>query len=761
MALRRRRPSSTAADGSGQVHISCERPLAGATTVAHGHLEVSGWVSTPAPLESVTIEMDGDEIRVKELASAPAQHASGVVQRFHGRIKTQHRAPGPRAIQVAARDAAGNRASCSREVDLQPFEKLSTETLELALAEGRTVMSIDMPGRGAVLLADYISIRGWAHCPRGVREVVLFVDGRRRCAVPHGLPRPDLSARWDIEGLDSSGLLLGLDLSSWSPGRHTLAAIAYGNDGRAVGRSTHFRLGADEQARRALRRSDGVPGIRARASGLPAPRAESMTVCPLNADPGLERSLAAQTVDGCTVDRPGDLSSCLRAIAQRRDGHQLLVGAGVMLEPHAVEELLTALATRPQAEVVYTDEESPPRVGADPEPFLKPSWSPELLASTDYVGPLVAVSAHAARAALDAHPAPVESIYELLLRLVDTGTTVEHLPAAVFSYERAERADRDPARLAIERLASIQGRRAQVTELSQPGCRHVGWEIRDQARVSIVLLTGGKPIAMDCVRSIREHTTYENVEVVIVDASGHGAAQRLVPLVADMPHRVVTYRGRFHFCTASNLGAQAATGEHLLFLNDDIEVRSPDWIERMLEHSQTPGVGVVGAKLLYPDTTIQHCGVMLGGGAIGPRHPFRGMREDAGGYRDLLRVARNSSAVTAACMMVPATLFWELGGFDEALVVEFNDTDLCLRALEHGSRVVWTPRAVLTHYEQLTRGGALCLPDHATFAARWGGRFPRGDPFYHPALSETRDYVLAVPSEKLAEPASARSKLDL
>ena len=350
--------------------------------------------------------------------------------------------------------------------------------------------------------------------------MVLFVDGHRRCAVPHGLPRPDLSARWDIEGLDSSGLLLGLDLSSWSPGRHTLAAIAYGNDGRAVGRSTHFRLGADDQARRALRRSDGVPGIRASASRQPAPRAEAMTVCPLNADPGLERSLAEQTVDGCAVDHHGDLSSCLRAIAQRRDGHQLLVSGGVTLEPHAVEELLTALATRPQADVVYTDE-SPRPSGGDPQPFLKPSWSPELLASADYVGPLVTVSAHAARAALDAHPARW-SRSRLLLRLVDTHTTVEHLPAAVFSRKRPERADGDPARLAIERLASIQGRRAQVTELSQPGCRHVGWEIHDQARVSIVLLTGGKPIAVDCVRSIREHTTYHNVEVVIVDASGTG-----------------------------------------------------------------------------------------------------------------------------------------------------------------------------------------------------------------------------------------------
>ena len=106
-------------------------------------------------------------------------------------------------------------------------------------------------------------------------------------------------------------------------------------------------------------------------------------------------------------------------------------------------------------------------------------------------------------------------------------------------------------------------------------------------------------------------------------------------------------------------------------------------------------------------------------------------------------------------MMVPRSCSGSWAGFDEALVVEFNDTDLCLRALDHGARVVWTPRAVLTHYEQLTRGGALCLPDHVTFAERWGGRFSRGDPFYHPALSETRDYVLATPAGSSPRPANA------
>ena len=181
-----------------------------------------------------------------------------------------------------------------------------------------------------------------------------------------------------------------------------------------------------------------------------------------------------------------------------------------------------------------------------------------------------------------------------------------------------------------------------------------------------------------------------------------------------------------------NQGASRARGEHLLFLNDDAEVTTPDWLERMLEFSQQAEIGAVGAKLFFPNGRLQHAGVAVLGGR--PVHPFYAHRGDHAGYFSSLLAPRNCSAVTGACLMTRADVFRSMGGFDEGFPLNYNDVDYCLRLIAGGRRVVCTPHARLCHHELGTRRPGVCREEADAFRRRWGAAWA-ADPFHNPNLS--------------------------
>jgi len=403
------------------------------------------------------------------------------------------------------------------------------------------------------------------------------------------------------------------------------------------------------------------------------------------------------------------------------------------LAPQALARLAAAMGARPAPDLVYADEDALMADGERGAAFLKPGWSPELLLSVDYVGPLIAIGPRAAGAAIAAGSEPPQTIYELLLRIVDAPLTVERIPEVLFtSHTPRVPADDPRTREAIAGLAGRWGRRAHVAALERPGTRDVRWRLDAEPLVSILIPTRSQSLLTRCLRSLRERTSYANLELVILDSSAGGlAAEELLEGVA---HRVVPFRGRFEFSAAINAAAEAAAGEHLLLLNDDTEVGTPDWVERMLEQLITPGVGIVGCKLLYPSGEVQHAGVVISPEASGVGHVNVGFPADAPGYRGMLGMTRNWSAVTGACMMVSRELFSELGGFDEAFRSEFSDVDLCLRAIEKGRRVAWTPHASLTHHERSSLPMEVNQADLELFVERWSSRYASGDPFYHPAF---------------------------
>jgi len=253
-----------------------------------------------------------------------------------------------------------------------------------------------------------------------------------------------------------------------------------------------------------------------------------------------------------------------------------------------------------------------------------------------------------------------------------------------------------------------------------------------------------------CLDSIAS-SSYANYEVIILENfSEHRetlAYYRQLERRSEL--RIVPWTKPFNYAAINNFGAAHSRGDVLLFLNNDVEAINPDWLEGMVKHALRPEVGAVGAKLLYADGTIQHAGIVVGMGGIAG-HVHRLFPRDADGYMQRLRLTHNCAAVTGACLMTRRAVFEQVGGFDEAFVLAFNDVDLCLQIQAAGYRVLWTPEAELYHLESKTRGYedtteklARFGREYRLFVAKWERYLQNGDPYYNPNFRLDRaDYAL-------------------
>jgi GT2 family glycosyltransferase len=254
----------------------------------------------------------------------------------------------------------------------------------------------------------------------------------------------------------------------------------------------------------------------------------------------------------------------------------------------------------------------------------------------------------------------------------------------------------------------------------------------------------------EAIESIDLISTYTNYEIVIIDNGSQDpeAVTYLASLAKRAGLRVVRDDLPYNFSRLNNEGVAQSKGEVVCLLNNDIEVLTPDWLEEMLSFAIKPDVGAVGARLWYPDGTLQHGGVILGFGGIAAHAHLR-LSKGYCGYYGRAALQQELSAVTGACLMVRRKVFDEVGGFDEQLAVDFNDVDFCLRLRAAGYRNIWTPFAELIHHESATRGKPDNPQKFARFQQethfmkmRWGKTIEQ-DPFYNPNLSTTAaDYSI-------------------
>jgi O-antigen biosynthesis protein len=430
------------------------------------------------------------------------------------------------------------------------------------------------------------------------------------------------------------------------------------------------------------------------------------------------------------------------------------------LAPFALFEVVKVLNKIPDLDYIYSDEDKLNKTNKRIEPFFKPDWSPDYFLSCMYTCHLgiyrknIIDEIGGFRSYYDG-----SQNYDLVLRVIEKTQNIYHISEVLY-HRRISRLvandEKSKSHIAAKKALTDYMLRNYILGEILDGPSSTTYRLKRQIianpLVSIIIPTKDKAnVLKGCIESILTKTDYTNYEIIIVD--NQSVEQRTfdyyksISTISKM--RILNYNDFFNYSTINNYAASLAKGEHLLFLNNDTEVLSREWLSSMLEHSQRNEVGAVGAKLLFRNKSIQHCGVIIGlGGVAG--HPCSRL------YKTYYQGARpsvisNYSAVTGACLMLRKSVFDEVGGFDTRLAIGFNDIDLCLKIRELKYLIVYTPYALLFHYESLTRGyddehsvKKVRYKEECDFMhKRWGDIIDRGDPYYNPNLSlEKCDFSL-------------------
>jgi GT2 family glycosyltransferase len=415
----------------------------------------------------------------------------------------------------------------------------------------------------------------------------------------------------------------------------------------------------------------------------------------------------------------------------------------------ALFQIAYELACRPDTEILYSDEDWMDSEGRRFSPRFKTGWNPDLLLAEDYIGRLAVYSR-----ALFLRAGGLRQDYEgahehdLALRAgaAASPSCIRHIPAVLCHRAgeppaRPEATDRaSQSRRAVQDLILSSGATATVSPApGAPLCHRVAWHLSTLPLVSIIVPTRDRADLLEqCADGLLHHTDYPSIEVIVADNGSEQprTKQLFERLETTAQVRILPFDGPFNWSAVNNRAAQEARGEVLVFLNNDIQVTQPGWLLEMASHAMRPETGAVGAKLVFPDGSIQHAGVWLV--PVGARHYFHLAGRGESGYLNQLILTRNLSAVTGACMAIRRALFCELGGFDTSLQVSYSDIDLCVRLVEAGYRIVWTPYAELIHLESASRGSNEWRLENEErerllFVQRWAGRVAC-DPFLNPNL---------------------------
>jgi O-antigen biosynthesis protein len=441
------------------------------------------------------------------------------------------------------------------------------------------------------------------------------------------------------------------------------------------------------------------------------------------------------------------------ALAMARGEFVALLDHDDELHPDALELVAKALDGEAEADYVYTDEDKIDLRGHHFAPFLKPDWSPERMRCQMYTCHLSVLRRALVEEVGGFDPEFQGSQdWDLVLRVTERARRVVHVPRVLYHWRVLETSAAAAAEAkpwafeagtrAVQAHCDRIGMGAEVEmDAEDPGVLHLRPRLEDEPKVSIVIPTAGQArdvrfeptvLVVNCVRSIVERSTYGNYEIVVVADEGMSeAVLEELREIAGERLRVVWFGGEFDFSRKVNLGAIESDGEHLLLLNDDIEVTTPEWLERMVMYSRREGVGAVGAKLLWGDGRLQHVGLNFDHGL--PGHLYHGFAGDFRGYMNSTLIARNCLAVTGACLMTRREVFEELGGLTSHFPVNFNDVDYCLKACAGGRRVVYDPDTVLFHFESSSRAAKVEEWEFNRLVARWRA-FAEPDPYGNPNI---------------------------
>ncbi|MEH2069892.1 MAG: glycosyltransferase [Nostoc sp.] len=458
----------------------------------------------------------------------------------------------------------------------------------------------------------------------------------------------------------------------------------------------------------------------------------------------------------------GHISRCSNSAIEIATGEFLaLLDHDDLLTPDALYEIALLLNKHPEADMIYSDEDKIDENCKLRDPFFKPDWCPDSFLSRMYTCHLgtyrreLVVAIGGFRIGYEG-----SQDYDLVLRLTEKTTKIFHIPKILYhwrihSQSAASKPDQKPyaVKAAEKALVDALVRRGEHGRVTQArnlvGHYIIRYTIDDYKLVSIIIPTRDLGNVLDkCLTSIFEKTTYPNYEVILID---NGSQEENTANIISKWQQKESSKFRcyqldipFNYSKINNYAVNQANGDYLLFLNNDIELITPDWMNAMVEQAQRPSIGAVGALLLYPDNTIQHAGVIIGiGGVAGHSHKY--YPAESAGYFDQILTANNYSAVTAACLMCRRETFEAIGGFEEELAVAFNDVDLCLKLVKLGYRNIYLPHVMLYHYESKSRGSdntpaklAIFIKEIEYMQKKWKN-FIEYDPCYSINLTTKRE----------------------
>lgn len=777
---------SAAAPEVGEVlHHHCDEIV----LTTGGRVVLKGWAVCATPIRQIKVQLDAEEIGEVELGFERPDVGNHFAEFSHARQSgfsfqksIDKKLTGEHLLTLRISRVGGEMQTvelpvlAATGVDAEPG---SAETV----GDAERKLHIDIPlvigGAMEAPVRGNLEISGWALARAGVAEIEVALDGTPVATADHGIRRLDIQAAFpDWEDALGSGFLIVLPHRVLPVGSHTVSVTLRDKTGRTV--ASEFRIEVDE-----LSGLDGPWSLRRKmppaelALNLEilerrAWRPRFSAVLPLDGgDAAIEnaRRTVASLRDQAYPDwrllvlSPAPVAREVRErliaefddIADRvevirefapaalaggaNDGEWFatMLSPGDELGCDAFLELALASVVYADSDFLYSDERCRnPAIDAV-DAFFKPQWSPDLLLSTNYIGRLWCARGDLLqRIAASGDALLQNSEYDLVLRCTEAANAIRHLPLVLC--ERAEEPV-DSSEGEQKALGAALGRRGIAGEIrcgALPGAYRLKRAVATDALVSIIIPTRAtRGMIKTCIDTLRRLTAYPNYEIVCIENIPPEDADWRDWLCANADW-VVSTEEPFNWSRFNNLAAAQASGEFLLFLNDDIEIVDPAWLDALLEHAQRPEVGVVGARLLYPDGRVQHAGMFLAAMGQG-RHAFRYAGENDPGYFGLAQMQRNVIAVTGACLLVRRATYDALGRFDEAHRVINNDLDFCLRAWESGLVNIYTPHATLIHHEAVSRGALEDTYDADVFETRWRRLFLAGDPYFNPNLAKNRD----------------------
>ena len=390
------------------------------------------------------------------------------------------------------------------------------------------------------------------------------------------------------------------------------------------------------------------------------------------------------------------------------------------LSLNALYEVSKIINDHPDADFIYSDEDKVDITGLRSDPFFKPNWSSDLLTSMMYTSHL-GVYRKSIVDEIGGFRQGYEGSqdYDLVLRFIERTQpeNIFHIAKILYHWRKIPGSTakllsskdyaHDSARKALDDYLTRNNIEGTVSDGRSPGLYRIKRKILNNPKVSIIIpFRDQVEVLKRCVTSVIENNSYKNIEIILVN---NQSAEKDTLIYLDTlrnkaPFKIIDYDRPFNYSAMNNYAVGKAQGEFILFLNNDTETINKEWLSAMVEELQRDEVGIVGSKLIYPNETIQHAGVVMGlGGVAG--HAFRNFPKENGGYMNFIHSKKDYSAVTAACLMIKKEIFENVNGFDEEnLPIAYNDVDLCLKTRELGFLVVYTPYSELYHYESLSRG---------------------------------------------------------